>query len=51
VVESAADIRFTTVGVPPPDMRAFEYFINKKRVGVVIIRNDARNPITIEIKE
>jgi hypothetical protein len=52
VVESAADIRLKLC-VTPVNERRFDYFLNDKhkRVGEVIIRNDAANPITIEIKE
>jgi hypothetical protein len=49
-----SDAKLMYVQLGPPvrtNERRCDYFIGNKRVGMVIIRNDARNPLVIEIKE
>ena len=51
ILGCAAEIDFRNSVVRDTNERRFKYLINKKHVGTVIIRNDAANPITIEINK
>ena len=48
VVESSANIQFDSCGYYE---RRFDYYHDEKRVGMVIIRKDAKNPITLKMNK